>query len=216
MISRETFVRELAIAKRWAEREDDLNAALDKYCGYPQVEVPKGAMTAIVKEDRESDFSICFYPGHYCHLLDLLSELVGDKDLPRWGTIVSSWVYDYNWGEQPLNIYDDNDEIIQSITNAGELYDYIMQNRKVSEDDPEMLALFKAQGDGVKFAINVIDNLRNKNEQTANEDWQEREALLKLAREKIRNEYMIHSGADDPAPDYPIRSGEILRRFNDD
>lgn len=105
--------------------------------------------------------------------------LAGEFDYPNAKDLIEWWLEsDKPSDNSRFFSYPDTGEV-RSLKNAGELYDYLAELSPVTSHD--------IQVEAVKFALATITELRATNEKTHNQDWEERDALLTLAQEKITN-----------------------------
>lgn len=140
-----------------------------------------------------SDFSGFFDDKTYQYLIARLGEDVNDdNDYIGW------WICETEFGKNKnmCKIWEgDTDHDPDWIVDTPEqLYDYIfIQNTKAPSKESVQLAV-KAQDNGVKFALKIIEEMQRTNEKTKNEGWGERGVLLQYAQDKIEREYRLQRG----------------------
>lgn len=173
------------------------------------------------RQEKEATFSKqiqeftgdCDFTGFHTNVVDKLVEwleqVMNDED-----NTISWWLWDapHAGKSDPENfvILDHGKKYVVDTVEA--LYDYLYQGYS----DNFTATAYKAQAEGIKFAIHIIDDLIKDNTNTNNDGVEERNALLGLVREKIKNEYMLASGDDDPAPTQPIATFSIIYKNKDD
>lgn len=192
MLSKKQFCKVIDFINKIERRDNEFNEALQKFAG-------------------DKDFT-GFYSNTNQDVLEWLEETMHDED-----DLISWWLYDCPEAgkckdDNSCTIWLDKDQDEKFVIRTAEdLYDYLLQNMHAPDDDV-MAYAFKQQTEGVKFAIHLIDKLEMTNNSTGNEGFEDRSALLKLAKNKIRHEYMIDTGAEDPAPEYPIKDISLITK----
>ena len=134
-----------------------------------------------------------------------LNSLVDDMDDKY--EYISWWLYDcpdHGKGEDDKCTVWSKDEKRKWIIKTPEaLYDYLAEiyekDDEEEEDAEEEVREFvfeglarRAQTEGVRYAVNILTELRNLNQK--NNKVGDYEALLKYASDKIRNEYALSTG----------------------
>lgn len=135
--------------------------------------------------------------------LEWLADVMGDED-----ETISWWVYECECGHRKdlCHIWDGDpdepDTIKYDIYTAGDLYDYLLINSIPVPTKSEMQSIIKQQEMGVKYALKVISDLIDTNTKTGNQDYETRNALMRLIYNKIADGYVYETGIDHlPTPD---------------
>lgn len=133
-----------------------------------------------------------------------LNSLVDDMDDKY--EYISWWLYDcpdHGKGEDSkCTVWSTDEKTKWVIKTPEDLYDFLVElYQKEEEDAEEEVREFVSEGlarraqiDGVRFAINVITQLRHTNKKTNGAKASEIEALLKYVSDKIETEYALSTG----------------------
>lgn len=137
------------------------------------------------------------------------------------GGVISWWLWDCPErgrckDEEQMTIWDRDEEKKWVLKTPEDLYDYLIEVSPVMPEDTTMQMIFNQQTEGTKFAIKILDDMQMKNISSDNPGVEDRDALLRMAKNKIRNDYMIETGGPDPAPDFPLQMRLVTRRKKDD
>ena len=144
---------------------------------------------------EDKDFT-GFFSSTPSEIASILKESMGDES-----DLISEWI----WGDHDkITIESTGSDEKWEITSAESLYNYL---------NGDTLSMVEAQTNGVKFALKVLDNLADTNTQTHNDGWEDRTALLKLARDKIANDYVLKANLGELLDD-EITTIEILKESN--
>ena len=155
-----------------------------------EYEIRMGNFDKALNEFAKSDFTGFFDETTFDFLCDSLKEDMGDEY-----DIISAWMFDMEWGTRLTEIYDkDTGEIIADLNSPEALYDYLFTEYAKAPSKEEVKSTIKAQDNGVKFALLILDEMQNTNENVHNFGWEERNALLKYAKDKITHEYQFQRG----------------------
>lgn len=172
MLTKKQFLERLDFIKKYETRMNNFDKALQKFA--------------------KSDFTGFYDEITFGHLCDCLKEDMNDKyDTISW------WMCDLEWGTRKdmCNIYHpETGEVIATVDTPEALYDYLFIENTKTPPKEQMMAIVKAQDNGVKCALKVLDTMRNTNENTHNAGWAERNALLRYASDKIEHEYRFERG----------------------
>lgn len=186
MLSRRTFIEEIAYIHHLAKKEDDLSKALRDFCSVPDITYENDKAT--IRKSHSGGFTIDFYSDVCNNMLNLLSKAMGEtynevtgSDLIEWATMT-----DYGTNGDYLSISDDTHD--WKIRTANDMYDYLYDNYA---DELVFEGTLSGQLNGVKFALLQILKLKKKNALVANRGWEERDALMKLLINTIANQYML-------------------------
>lgn len=153
-----------------------------------------------LKQFAHSDFTGFYDEDLHCHLLN---SLVEDMNIPFDDDVISWWLYDCpEAGKNPKHCKiwdgdpDDPNTIEYNLTTPEKLYDYIFITYSKTPSKSTLKAILKAQDSGVKFALKEIHELRKENRKTKNQDWEDRDTLLKYTQTIVENRYRYTRGVN--------------------
>lgn len=178
MISKKTFLK---IINLIIKEEDEQNA-----------------FDYALKEYAPSDFTGFAKMGLLDDLVDILKDLMEDEhDYIGW------WLWDSpERGKKPeyckiwLGDSDDPDTEVVVVDTPEKLYDFMVTEYSKTPSKDTLRMVVKAQDNGIKFSLKRIQELIDTNSKTKNEGWEERNTLLKLAKDRIEDEYRFTAGTN--------------------
>ena len=149
-----------------------------------------------LKEYAPSDFTGFAKMGLLDDLVGFLKNVMNDE-----GDYISWWLWDSpDKGKNPkfckiwLGDADDPETPVMEITTPEKLYDFLLLNYEKAPSKESIEMAVKAQDNGVKFALKILNEMQETNKKTGNQGWEERNALLKYAQDKIEHEYRFSRG----------------------
>ena len=177
MISKDDFIKRLDEILEMEEMDAEFEKALRKFAPSDFTGFSRSNLIAKKIESLEEDVEDSY--GYVC-----------------W------WLYEADRGQAEDSLCtiedEDNKWIIKT---AEDLYDYLQETNREEESTEDDIEDFiqeglarRAQVDGVRFAINVITQLRHTNKKTNGVKASEIEALLKYVSDKIETEYALSTG----------------------
>lgn len=135
----------------------------------------------------------------------------GEKDFSGFASKEPSWLA--NWLREAMNVEENDEDIISwwlwgapdagkgsedsctvefpdqkssmIIKTPNDVYDLIVLTKNEKQD---------GASEGIKFALKIIKQLRDTNKKTHNPGWRDRDALLHLTYDKIKNEWLLKHG----------------------
>ena len=155
----------------------------------------------------ESDFT-----GFYKNTNDVLDWLVEVmEDNGEW---IYWWLYDTECGKHNTQVTQGAEGTPEyrewNIKTPEDLYDFLYFDM-MDHTDLNMKMCLTQQTEGVRFALKIIKDIMDLNEETANEGWHDRNALLDLISAKIVTEYRIQSGIFKDL--YPLDDVQIISKL---
>lgn len=190
MLTRTQFNQIINYIISLEERADKLRDGLIEYCQH---------------EDLTG-----FYPKDISDITLWLERCMNDDD----GTI-SWWLWDCpkrGQANDPSEYTIHHGDAEWVIKTSSNLYDYLMTFYAAAADDEYMNIVFARQNDGIRFALRIIEEMRQNNKDSNNEGYEERDAFLHLVSEKIENSYRLESGCDSDLKE----NFSLLVKFNND
>ena len=159
-----------------------------------------------LREYAPSDFTGFSKPDHTVFLVEILEDLMGDEPEGEYGTTyISWWLWDCPdrgrcknddsctlW----LGEHDDPDTPKIIVRTPEDLYDAILINKSKAPSKESIQMAIKAQDNGVKFALKTIKEVKDKNFETHNKGWAERDAEMEYLAQKIINSYLLEAGVN--------------------
>ena len=173
MLTKKQFIKRLKFLQSFKERMDTFSEALCKYA--------------------PSDFTGFFDEETFNFLLSTLEEDMNDKYQN-----ITWWICETDWGKRKdlCGIWEEDagEEPTWKINTMEDLYAYLFcQNSKTPTKESLQLAL-RCQDNGVKFCLKEIQNVIDRNYETQNFGWEERNALLNYIKTIIKNNYLLKRG----------------------
>lgn len=165
MITKQQFIERLQFIQDYTNRMNDFDKALKKF--------------------GHSDFSGFYDEDIILHLVKCLQE-----DMNDIYENISWWLYEAPEGEKKIW----ESDIEWDVSTPELLYAYLYVHHGDAPTTQELKRVVRAQDDGVKFALQILEEMKQTNGKTKNEGWGERGALLRYAQDKIEHEYRFQRG----------------------
>lgn len=153
-----------------------------------------------LKEFAHSDFTGFYDEELHSYLLSTLTE---DMNIPPDDDVISWWLYDCpEAGRNPghckiwLGDADDPNTEVLNILTPEDLYNYIFITYSKTPSKSTIKSILKAQDSGVKYSLKQIQDIRKENNKTRNQDWEDRDTLLKYTQTIIENHYRYDRGVN--------------------
>lgn len=159
-----------------------------------------------LKEYAPSDFTDFSKPDITTFLVEILEDLMDDKPYSKYDDSTISW---WLWGcpdrgrcenDDSCTIWlgepDDPETEKFIIRTPEDLYAFLVVSHGKAPSEESIQMAIKAQDTGVKFALKIIKDIKNKNFETHNKGWSERDAEMEYLLQKITNEYLFKAGTN--------------------
>lgn len=170
MISKKAFTDIINLYDQWKEEDKQFSESIQTFA-------------------HDEDFS-GFYSERPQKLLELLNTLMG---IDTKDDIISWWLMDApDHGKCGQGCIVDPSGKSWDLMTAGDLYDYIVEEMGVTDTD-----LLEAQTNGVIFALEEIERLREDNDSLKDDGHKSaRDSLLRLVSNRIQNFYFAVTDDD--------------------
>lgn len=180
MISKARFLKIIHFLIGEEAKQEELHKALKKYA--------------------PSDFTGFLKTDIGIFILDFLQTEMNDTD-----NYIGWWLYDCPKrgkceDDKRCTIWlgdidnPDTDKVV--IRTPEDLYDFLITQTGSAPSKESLDLTKKAQDNGVKFALQTINQIKEKNSKTRNPGWEERQTLMQYLIDKITNTYLAKAGVN--------------------